>query len=346
VVSYLADALRNADSSVWQEVYSENYCNLVAAWVHTLQRDKLFVHLNARTLRHFDALDTSKLKEAPDGEAKYVLYGKMRQAVTAFPWREVLKDVVWRDRVSGEALQVRVTVDPTKEYGFCLRHPGVDFDWAMDPNAPLPMARITSNHPGVWRRGGRNWAHAVGDAREGRFRPRSPRRDRSPSPPRAVDATWPTRESSTAAVALLGSARARDVRARAPCGAALSAVANAWVEQIAGLWTAVERADGRGVELALSIIGQAVARAVDGDANYGRFAQHLEAIQPEEEATPARSNSQSILSRRTHEGGGPSTGNPHSARNTRARSVSQESAASVGASRDSRRYSRRSDDEE
>jgi len=36
VVSYLADALRNAYSSVWQEVYSEWYCNLVAAWVHTL----------------------------------------------------------------------------------------------------------------------------------------------------------------------------------------------------------------------------------------------------------------------------------------------------------------------
>jgi len=61
----------------------------------------------------------------------------------------------------------------------------------------------------------------------------------------------------------------------------LSAVANAWVEQMAGLRTAVERADGRGVESAFSIIGQAVARAVDGDANYGRFAQHLKAIQPE-----------------------------------------------------------------
>jgi len=241
---------------------------------------------------------------------------------------------------------VRVTVDPTKEYGFCLRHPCVDFDWALDPNAPLPMARITSNHPGVWRRGRRSWAHAVSDARDGRNRPRSPRRDRSPSPPRAVDATWPTRASSTAAVALFGSARARDVRARAPRGAALSALANALVEQIAGLRTAVERADGRGVESALSIIGQAMARAVDGDANYGRFAQHLEAIQPEEEATPARFNAQSILSRRTHEGGGPSTGAPHSARNTRVRSVSQESAASVGASRDSRQDSRRRDDEE
>ena len=108
----------------------------------------------------------------------------------------------------------------------------------------------------------------------------------------------------------------------------------------------MERADGRGVESALSIIGQAVARAVDGNANYGRFAQHLEAIQPEEEVTPARFNAQSILGRPTHEGGGPSTGASPSARNTRARNVSQESAASVGARRDSRRDSRRGDEEE
>jgi len=156
VVSYLADALRNAYSSVWQEAYSEYYCNLVDAWVHTLQEDKLFVHLNDRTLRHFDVLDTSKLKDAPDGKAKYVLYGKMRQALKAFPWREFLQDVVWRDRDSGEARQVRITVDATKEYGFCLCHPCVDFDWALDPNAPLSMARITSSHPGVWRRGRRS----------------------------------------------------------------------------------------------------------------------------------------------------------------------------------------------
>jgi len=93
----------------------------------------------------------------------------------------------------------------------------------------------------------------------------------------------------------------------------LSAVASAWVEQIAGLRTAVERADGRGVESAFSSIGQAVARAVDGEANYGRFARHLKAIQPEEGATPARFNAQSILGRRTHEGGGPSTGPPQHA---------------------------------
>ena len=270
----------------------------------------------------------------------------MRHAAKAFPWREVLKDAVWCDRDSGEAHRLPITVDATKEYGFCLRHPCVDFDWALGPNAPLPMARITSNHPGVWRRGRRNWAHAVRDAREGRYRPRSPRRDRSPSPPRAMDATWPTRASFSEAVSLFGSAGACDVRARASRGAALSAVANAWVEQIAVLRTAVERADRRGVESALSIIGQAVARAVDGDAKYGRFAQHLEAIQPEEEATPARFNAQSILGRRTHEGGSPSTGAPPSARNTRARSASQEAAASVGASRDSRRDSRRGDEEE
>jgi len=126
----------------------------------------------------------------------------------------------------------------------------------------------------------------------------------------------------------------------------LSAVANAWVEQIAGLRAAVKRADGRGVESALSVIGQAVARAVDSDVNYGRFAQHLGAIQPEDEAAPARFNAQSILGRRTHEGEGPSTGAPPSARNTRARSVSQDSAASVGSRRHSRRDSRRGDEEE
>jgi len=39
------------------------------ALVHILQEDKLFVHLDDRTLRHFDVLDTSKLKDAPDSEA-------------------------------------------------------------------------------------------------------------------------------------------------------------------------------------------------------------------------------------------------------------------------------------
>jgi len=115
VVSHLADALRNDYSSVWQVVYSEYYCNLVAAWVHTLQEDKVFVRLDEKTLRHFDVLDTSKLNDAPDGEAMYALYGKMRQAVKAFPWGMVLKDVVRRDVDSGDARQVRVTVDATKE---------------------------------------------------------------------------------------------------------------------------------------------------------------------------------------------------------------------------------------
>jgi len=37
VVSYLADSLRNEYSSAWQVVYSEYYCNLIAARVRTLQ---------------------------------------------------------------------------------------------------------------------------------------------------------------------------------------------------------------------------------------------------------------------------------------------------------------------
>ena len=68
----------------------------------------------------------------------------------------------------------------------------------------------------------------------------------------------------------------------------MSAVAHAWVDQVTDLRRAVERADGQGVEEALVIIGQAVARAVDGDANYERFAQHLEAVQPEEAVAPTR----------------------------------------------------------
>jgi len=106
-------------------------------------------------------------------------------------------------------------------------------------------------------------------------------------------------------------------------------MAHAWVDKVTGLRRAVERADGRGVESGLAIIGQAVARAVDGDANYERFAQHLEAIQPEEVVAPTRFNAQSVLGRRFHDDGGPSGGAPPSARNTRARSVSQESGASV-----------------
>jgi len=180
---------------------------------------------------------------------------------------------------------VRVTVDETKEFGFCLRHACVDFDWAPDPNAPAHVAQVPPSHLGVWCRGRQTHpggAYAVSGDCGGYHRPRSPRRDRSrsprrdrlrsESPPRAIEATWPTRASSSAAVALFGSARVRDVRLRAPRGAAVSAVAHAWVDQVSGLRRAVERVDGRGVESAMAIIGQAVARAVDGDANYERFA--------------------------------------------------------------------------
>ena len=140
--------------------------------------------------------------------------------------------------------------------------------------------------------------------------------------------------------------RVRDVRLRAPRGALVPEMANAWVDQVTGSRRSVERADGRGVESALAIIGQAVACAVDGVANYERFAQHLEAVQPKEVVAPTRFNAQSVLGRRAHADGGPSGGAPPSARNTRARSVSQESGASVGSRHPCRRDSRRSDEEE
>jgi len=216
--------------------------------------------LDEKTLRHFDVLDTSKLREAPDGEVAHALYGKMRRAMDVFPWGVVLKEVVSRDRDTGEARQVRVTVDETKEFGFCLRHACVDFDWAPDPNAPAHVAPVPSSQLGVWPRGRQTHpgeAYAVRADRGGYHRPRSPRRDRSrsASPPQAIEATWPTRASCSAAVALFGSARVRDVRFRAPRGAAVSAVAHAWVDQVTGLRRAVEREDGRGVEAALAIIG-------------------------------------------------------------------------------------------
>jgi len=288
VVSYLEDSLRNEYSSASQIVYSEYYCNLIAAWLRTLQKDKVFVRLDEKTLRHFDVLDPSKLREAPDGEAAHALYGKMRRAMNVFTWGVVLKYVVRRDRDTGEARQVRVTVYETKEFGFCLRHACVDLDWAPDPNAPAHVAPVPPSHLGVWRRGRQTHpggAYAVSGDRAGYHRPRSPRRDRSRSPrldrsrsassPRVIEATWPTRASSSTAVALFGSARVRDVRIRAPRGAAVSAVAHAWVEKVTGLRRAVERADGRGVESAFAIIGQAVARAVDGDANYERVVHTL-----------------------------------------------------------------------
>ena len=340
-------------------MYSEYYCNLIAAWVRTLQEDKIFVRLDEKTLRHFDVLDTSKLREAPDGEAAHALYGNMRRAMDVFPWRVVLKDVVRRDQDTGEARHVRVTVNATKELGFCLRHACVDFDWAPDPNAPAHVAMVPFSHLGVWRRGRQTHpegAYDDGGDRGGYHRPRSSLRDRSRSPrldrswsispPRAIEATWPTRASFFAAVALFGSERVRDVRLRAPCGAAMSAVAHAWVDQVTGLRRAVERADGRGVESAFAIIGQAVARAVDGVANYERFAQHLEAVQLKEVVAPTRFNAQSVLGRRARADGGPSGGPPPSARITRALSVSQESGASVGSRHLCRCDSRRSDEEE
>jgi len=160
-----------------------------------------------------------------------------------FPWGVILKDVVRRDQDTGEAQHVRVTVDATKEFGSCLRHACVDFDWAPDPNAPAHVVPVPLSHLGVWRRGRKTHPEgscAIGGDRGGYHRPRSPRRDRSRSPrrdrswsispPRAIEATWPTRASSSPAVALFGSALVRDVRLCAPRGAAVSAVAHAWVD--------------------------------------------------------------------------------------------------------------------
>jgi len=283
----------------------------------------------------------------------------MRRAIDVFPWGVVLKNMVRRDRDTGEARHVRVTVDATKEFGFCLRLACVDFNWAPDPSGPAHVAPVPPSHLGVWRRGRQTHpggAYAVSGDRGGYHCPRSPRCDgsRSPrrdgsgstSPPRAIEATWPTRASSSAAVALFRSARVRDVRLRAPRGAAVSAMAHARMDRVTGLRRAVERADGRGAESALAILWQAVALAVDGDANYERFAQNLQGFQPEEAVAPTRFNAQSVLGRRAHADGGPSGGAPPSARNTRARSFSQESGASVGSRHLCLRDSRRSDEEE
>jgi len=65
--------LRNEDSSAWQVVYSEYYCNLIAAWIRILQEDKVFVRLDEKTFRHFNVLDTFNLREANDGEAAHAL---------------------------------------------------------------------------------------------------------------------------------------------------------------------------------------------------------------------------------------------------------------------------------
>jgi len=175
----------------------------------------VFVRLDKKTLRHFHVLDTSKLREAPDGEAAHDFDGKMRLAMDVFPWEVVIKDVVRRDQDTGEARQVRVTVEETNEFGFCLRHAYVDLDWAPDTNAPAHEAPVPSSHLEVWRLGRQTHpggAYAVSGDRCGYHCPRSPHRDRSrsphrdhprsKSPPRAIEATWPTRASSFAAVAL------------------------------------------------------------------------------------------------------------------------------------------------
>ena len=126
----------------------------------------------------------------------------------------------------------------------------------------------------------------------------------------------------------------------------MSPVAHAWVEQLTGLRRAVKRADARRIESALTIIGQAVAHAVDGDANYESFSPHLEALQPEEAVTPTHFIVQIVLGRHAHADGKPSGGAPPSARNTRAHSVSQESGARVGSHHVCCRDSRRSDEDE
>lgn len=148
VVSYRADSLRNDDSSVWPVAYSEYYCNLVSARVHTLRVDKKFVRLDATVFPYFDTLDTSILTYAPDSEVAYTMYGNMRRAVGDVPWAVVLKDVARRDAESVHALQVRVMVYATKEYCVRLRHPYVDFDWAQNQEAPLPLEQFTSTHAG------------------------------------------------------------------------------------------------------------------------------------------------------------------------------------------------------
>jgi len=280
VVSYLSGSLRSEYSSARQVVFSKNYCSLVFAWVRTLQEDQVFFRLDEKTLRHFDVLDTSKVPEAPDGKAAHALYEKMRRAMDVSLWGVILKDVVRRDQETSEARHVHATVDETKEIGVGLRHTCVDFNKAPDPNAHAHVAPVPPSHLRVWRRSRQTHpegAYAIGGDRGGYHRPRWPRRDRSRSPRRdrsrsisprrAVKATCPTRASSSAVVALLWSARVRDVRLCARRRAAVSSVAHAWVDQVTGLRRAVERVDGRGVQSALAIIGQAMARAVHGEAN-------------------------------------------------------------------------------
>jgi len=135
VVSYLAHSFRHQYSSAWQMVYSEYYCNQIAAWVRTLQKDKICVRLDEKTLRPSCFLDTSKLRNTPDSDAAYALYRKMRRALKVFSWGAVLKDVVRRDTETGDGRHVRVTVDETREHGFFLRHTRL---WNLtEPRTPM-----------------------------------------------------------------------------------------------------------------------------------------------------------------------------------------------------------------
>lgn len=116
--------------------------------------------------------------------------------------------------------------------------------------------------------------------------------------------------------------RVRDVRLRAPRGALVPEMANAWVDQVTGWRRSVEQANERGVESVSAIFWQAVAFAVDVDAKHECFAYHLEAVQPKEAMEPTSSISQSVLGRHAHADGGPSGEDPPSAQYTRGRSVS------------------------
>lgn len=98
----------------------------------------------------------------------------------------------------------------------------------------------------------------------------------------------------------------------------------------------VERANGQGVESWWSIKGQAGAPDANGDTDYERLADDLGANQPEEEVASTRFNSQSILGRRVLVYGGPQKGTLPSARNTRARSSTQNAGASACSRRDPR----------
>ena len=275
LVSYLADSLRN-EYTVQFVVYSEFYLCFFAARVHTVRVERLFVRVHATVLRHLAALYMYKLMEEPDSEAEFSMYGNTRPAVENVSWDVAFQDIVRGDADSGHALQVAVMVVVPTEYGVLNRHACVDFEWALNPDTWLSMAQVPPTHVGVWRRSRWNnyqGASAVADDRGSRARSLSPQRarSRSLSPLCGFDVTWPTRYFSSAAVALFGSPRVREVRHRAPRGAALAAEAMAWVEPVTSLRRAVERADGRGVESVLSINGQAVDRSMDGLLNYERL---------------------------------------------------------------------------